>query len=160
VIIRILFTEKKMKKLSIAVAAIALSSAAFVSPQAFAVDVGVNIVIGSPPPAPRYEVVPAPRYGYLWVPGFWDWNGRHYVWISGHWEHAREGYAYRRPEWHEEHGRWILERGRWEHEHHDEGRHEGWYKEHNHGREYDRHDRDHDGVPDRYDHHPDNPHRD
>src|SRR4051812_26591142 len=28
------------------------------------------------PPAPRLVVVPAPRRGYIWAPGFWQWNGR------------------------------------------------------------------------------------
>ncbi len=44
------------------------------------------------PPAPvaRVEVVaPPPSSGYVWVPGYWDWNGREYVWISGRYEIAR-----------------------------------------------------------------------
>jgi hypothetical protein len=146
--------ENDMKKISLAFAVIALSSAAFVPAQSYASDVGVNIVIGNPPPPPRYEAVPAPRHGYVWVPGFWDWNGRRHVWIAGHWERARPGYAYYRPEWHREGDRWVLNRGHWAEERHDHGRHEGWE------RHEDRHDRDHDGVPDRFDHHPNNPHRD
>ena len=27
------------------------------------------------PPAPRVVVVPAPRVGYAWAPGYWRWNG-------------------------------------------------------------------------------------
>ncbi|MBN9542134.1 MAG: hypothetical protein J0H77_35740, partial [Alphaproteobacteria bacterium] len=32
----------------------------------------VTITFGSPPPL-RYEVVPAPRPGYVWAPGQWRW---------------------------------------------------------------------------------------
>jgi len=38
--------------------------------------VGINIDIGTPPPAVRVEVVPAPRPGYVWgAPGYWRWEG-------------------------------------------------------------------------------------
>src|SRR5437870_6580112 len=29
----------------------------------------VEVYLNAPPPAPRYEVVPAPRHGYVWIPG-------------------------------------------------------------------------------------------
>ena len=29
----------------------------------------VSVTFGSPPPAPIYEAVPAPRAGYVWAPG-------------------------------------------------------------------------------------------
>jgi len=32
------------------------------------------------PPPPRVEVVPAPRRGQVWVPGYWDWRGHRHVW--------------------------------------------------------------------------------
>lgn len=66
------------------------------------------------PPEPRVVVVPAPRRGYVWAPGFWRWNGRAHVWVEGrwlrehrnehwvpaHWEEGRRGY------WHFEEGHW------------------------------------------------------
>jgi WXXGXW repeat (2 copies) len=68
--------------------AIALAAAAIVAGPAFA---QVNVFIGTPPPPPRVEVVPAPRAGHVWAPGFWRWdNGRH-VWANGHWIEARRG---------------------------------------------------------------------
>src|ERR1044071_4636986 len=83
------------------------------------------------PPAPRVEVVPAPRRGYAWVPGYWQWRHGRYVWVSGTWVRERPGYHYVSPRWVEHGGRWYMEEGRWA-----------------------RHDRDHDGVPNRYDHAP------
>ena len=31
----------------------------------------VAIFVDVAPPAPRYEVVPVPRHGYAWQPGYW-----------------------------------------------------------------------------------------
>jgi len=38
------------------------------------------------PPAPMVEIRSiAPSPNHVWLPGYWDWNGRDYVWISGEW---------------------------------------------------------------------------
>jgi WXXGXW repeat (2 copies) len=73
----------------------------------------IVVRIGPPPPRP-VEVVPAPREGFVWVPGYHRWNGRRYVWVGG---------AYRRPvhrgaawvpgEWREERGGHVWHRGYW-----------------------------------------------
>ena len=115
-----------VKTMAIAAAAAATMSAANAAPV-------INVEVA--PPAPRYEVVPADRPGYVWVHGYWDWQGHHHVWRKGHWQHARHGYAYRSPAWEQDGDRWVLHRGEWTR------------------------DRDHDGVPDAVDHHPDDPHR-
>lgn len=88
------------------------------------------------PPAPRDEVVPAARPGYVWTPGYWDYRSRRHVWVNGTWVRERRGYVYAHPNWVEHDGRWQLQRGRWN-----------------------RGDRDHDGIPNSLDHHPDNPRR-
>jgi hypothetical protein len=67
------------------------------------------------PPAPIVErVVVAPGPGYVWVPGFYRWDGGRYIWVAGHhvrpprgravwapghWTHARQG-------WYWVDGRW------------------------------------------------------
>lgn len=45
------------------------------------------------PPAPVYEVAPAPRVGYLWQAGYWDWQYGRYVWVPGHWVTVARGAA-------------------------------------------------------------------
>lgn len=95
-----------------------------------------NIYFNSAPPPPRHEVVPAPRKGYVWAPGYWDVSGRKHVWRAGHWEKSRKGYHYVEPSWHQRDNRWELTRGRW-----------------NKG------DRDGDGVPNVADRKPNNPNR-
>src|SRR5258706_13515296 len=102
-------------------AAIAASLGSAAAPAA---DVFVRIA----PPPPREEVLPPPRHGFIWVPGHWEWSGRRHIWVHGLWLRERHGYRYREPAWVEREGRWTMERGRWE-----------------------RGDRDHDGVPNRFD---------
>ena len=114
----------------------ALTVPALVTPAA----AQVNISIGTPPPAPIYEVVPAPRAGYVWAPGFWRWGGGHHVWAKGHWMAERRGYSWVPDRWEHTNGSW----------HHAEGH---WNRMAAMG------DRDHDGVPNAYDRRPDNPYR-
>lgn len=101
-----------------------------------AVPASADTYVTIAPPALRVEAVPADRPGYTWVPGYWNWNGRRHVWVAGTWVRARHGYAYTNPHWVERDGRWMLERG-------------GWH----------RGDRDGDGIPNRFDAHPNNPNR-
>jgi hypothetical protein len=115
-----------------AAALLALSAAAF-TPSIAAAQVGVTVVIGQAPPPLRYERVPPPRNGYIWSPGYWDWRSNRHVWIGGNWVAARPGYVYAQPHWVQRQGRWYREQARW-----------------NRGPNG---DRDHDGVPNRYDHH-------
>jgi len=89
------------------------------------------------PPAPRYEVVPAPRVGHVWVPGHWQWRGHHHVWVRGYWMRERPGYVYAPARWVDHGGRWAYEDGRWN----------------------PHRDSDHDGVPNRYDRSPYDPYR-
>ncbi|MEO8523352.1 MAG: YXWGXW repeat-containing protein [Caldimonas sp.] len=116
-----------------AVALLAAASAGF-SPVVVARPINLDIQIG--PPAPRVEVIPAPRRGYIWTPGYWDWRGGRHYWVGGNWARERRGYVYAQPNWVNEGGHWRLNRGGWN-----------------------RGDRDHDGVPNGRDRHPGNPHR-
>jgi hypothetical protein len=98
------------------------------------------VIVREAPPPPRAERMPAPRHGYVWAPGHWEWQPGKHVWQRGHWERERRGYVYREPVWEERDGRWVMSRGGWE--------------RHRPGR-----DRDGDGVPNRVDDRPDNPNR-
>ena len=92
------------------VAVLVAASAAFTAP-ALAGPARGELDFG--PPQPRVEVIPAPRRGWVWAPGYWDWrHGRHY-WARGTWVRERPGYVYHRPEWVHHHGHWYLNRGAW-----------------------------------------------
>jgi hypothetical protein len=73
-----------------------------------------DIRIGTPPPPPRVVVVPAPRPGFVWAPGYWFWNGRRHVWHEGTWVRERRGYHYVAPEWRPDGDHYGFRRGHWE----------------------------------------------
>jgi len=100
--------RKKMKKTLLGLM-VAASFAALALPA----QAQVGVVLNFGPPAPRYEHVPPPRYGYVWEAGYWQWNGRRHVWVAGHWERARPGYAYNAPRWIERGGRWHYQESHW-----------------------------------------------
>jgi hypothetical protein len=86
-----------------AIGAIPLQSAAAVS---LSIDVA--------PPPPRYEAVPAPRAGFVWAPGYWDYgSNKRYGWKTGHWERQRAGMAYHADRWEQRDGHWYHQHGGW-----------------------------------------------
>lgn len=120
-----------MRKLILgSIAAATLTAAAL--PAAAATSVFVEFA----PPAPRHEVVPVPRAGWVWIPGYWEWRHHRHYWVGGHWVRHRPGYAYAPARWVQYGGGWHYYRPAWR----------PW-------------DRDGDGVPNRYDRAPDNPYR-
>jgi WXXGXW repeat (2 copies) len=73
----------------------------------------VVIRIGPPPPRP-VEVVPAPRSGYVWVPGYHRYDGHKYVWVNGEYRHPPHAHAVWVPgEWHGERGGYVWHEGHW-----------------------------------------------
>jgi hypothetical protein len=138
-----------MLKPTLIAAALAASLASFAPVAANAQSYTVRVA----PPEPRTEVVPAPRRGYVWVPGYWNWNAqRHrHQWVAGTWVRERQGYYYNEPRWVERDGRWVLNRGAWARGQRDRDR-DGVPNR------MDR-DRDGDGVPNRLDSNPNNPRR-
>ena len=119
---------------------VAASGAAF-TPTAAHAQVNFNIIIGNPPPPPRYEVVPRPRPGYVWAPGFWNWNGHSHDWRGGHWERSREGQVYYQPQWVQADNGWRLQEGGWRRGQGDRyERHERHERQERHERDDDRHD--------------------
>lgn len=79
-----------------------------------AAQININIDLGLAPPAPRYEVIPAPRSGYAWAPGYWQWEGQRHVWAPGRWQAARPGSYWVADRWQARDGRHHFEPGRWE----------------------------------------------
>ncbi len=71
------------------------------------------IVAPIAPPAPRYEVVPGPRAGYVWDHGRWRWNHGAYVWVPGHWQPVRVGYHWMPGHWVAHGPNWHWVPGHW-----------------------------------------------
>ena len=89
-------------------------AAAFAGPSgpALAADVGIQLNIGPPPVV--YEPVPAPREGYVWAQGYWDYDNGKHVWRKGHYEKERHGEHWVQGSWDQHDGHWYLNRGHWE----------------------------------------------
>lgn len=144
-----------------------------------------GIVIQVAPPAPRYEVRPADREGYVWVPGHYDWRDGRYVWLSGQWMADRPGFEWREARWvQRSDGSWHLINGGWIRDRADRGDRDryayydndddrGWNDRRWNSRRFgpdgdmdrdgvanrDDRDRDGDGVLNRFDEFPNNPNR-
>lgn len=108
--------------------------AAAAMPSAAQVSVNINVpgVVQMAPPAPRYERMPPPRGGQVWVPGRWQWTGRDYAWRGGRWVAARPDYAYAPGQWVQADGGWRWRDGNWRRAEHRQERRD---------RRHDRHDR-------------------
>lgn len=101
----------------------------------------IQVLPAPPPPPPRMAHRPGARRGNVWVEGHWEWRANRYRWVDGYWMRARPGYGYSQPQWVQRNGQWVYVRGEWRRGHHRDR------------------DRDRDGIPNRYDRHPNNPHR-
>ncbi|MFM9436973.1 hypothetical protein ACFDR9_004060 [Janthinobacterium sp. CG_23.3] len=101
-----------MKPNFYAAAMLAISSAAFLPTQAMA-QIDVNIAISDAPPPPRFESAPQARRGYVWAPGYWNWDGRRHVWAAGQWQPERQGSQYRPAQWVRENDGWRLNQSGW-----------------------------------------------
>ncbi|MFC5497605.1 hypothetical protein ACFPOE_08680 [Caenimonas terrae] len=114
-----------------AVAVLAAAAAGALVPMAASAD--TYTIVRVAPPAPIVETVPAARHGWVWAPGYYDYRDNQYVWVQGHWMRERPGHEWREARWVEMgNGQWRRVGGNWE---------RGPYG-----------DRDHDGIPNRYDH--------
>jgi len=67
------------------------------------------------PPAPIVEArVVAPGRNYVWVPGYYRWNGYDYVWAPGNWRRPPRARAVWLPgHWAHERRGWFFVQGRW-----------------------------------------------
>lgn len=72
-------------------------------------------VIVEAPPAPTVEArPPAPDPAYIWIPGYWVWQGNGWVWAQGHWAPPPRPEAIWVPGyWYRDRGGWVWVEGYW-----------------------------------------------
>ena len=143
-----------LKRIAItSLAAAAFLSTAVASASLTPAAAQLSITFGSPPPPPVYEMVPAPRVGYVWGPGHYVLVNDRYVWTRGQWMAERPGYRYVSPTWERV---YIGGREQWRHvparwDRNGDGIPDRYQRQSERGPWG---DRDHDGIPnafDRYD---------
>lgn len=77
-----------------------------------------NVVVAQPPapPPPQPEVVVyQPGPDFVWIQGYWAFDGSRYVWIGSRWvrpPHHRY-HAYRAPHWEPRRGSYVYVQGYW-----------------------------------------------
>jgi hypothetical protein len=101
-----------MRKLFLALACAAMATP-LVAPAQVSVNINVPGIIAVAPPAPRYEVMPAPRAGQVWIQGNWYWGSNDYAWRPGRWEPARPDYDYAPGRWVRADGGYRWVEGSW-----------------------------------------------
>jgi len=90
--------------------------------------VSISVSFG-PPALPVYEQPVCPDDGYIWTPGYWEWDSdaQSYYWVPGTWVEAPEvGYLWTPPWWGWEAGLFVFHPGWW-------GPHVGFYGGINYG---------------------------
>jgi len=99
------------KAIAATLAALSLSAAAV---PAFA---RTEVFLDFAPPPPIVEEVPAPRAGFVWVPGYYDHDHGKYRWERGHWERERHGWTYRGATWEHRNGHYYYSAPGWHNDH-------------------------------------------
>jgi YXWGXW repeat-containing protein len=91
---------------------LSIAGGAVMAPVIASAAVAVDITVA--PPVPRVEVVPPPRPGFVWAPGFWEWRGGAHVWVPGRWMGERPGWHWAPDRWEQRGDHWHHWRGHWE----------------------------------------------
>jgi len=91
---------------------VCIAGSAVIAPTIASAGIGIDIDIA--PPAPRVEVVPVVRRGYVWAPGYWDYRGREHVWVPGRYIRERHGYHWVPDRWEQRGPHWHRTEGHWE----------------------------------------------
>jgi len=75
-----------------------------------------QVYVNIAPPAPIVETRPVTTHpGWVWVPGYYRWNGSSYVWVHGHYANPPHTNATWVPgHWGQgPRGRWFWRAGHW-----------------------------------------------
>lgn len=68
----------------------------------------------SAPPALQSENFGAPRAGFVWIRGRWDWQNGNWAWVAGHWERERANYRWADGRWEQRGNQWVWVEGSWQ----------------------------------------------
>jgi WXXGXW repeat (2 copies) len=95
-------------------------------PTASSAQIGIYVSFG-PPAIPVYDQPICPGDGYIWIPGYWAWDGSEYYWVPGTWVLPPEvGFLWTPGYWEWGGNGFFFHEGYW-------GPHVGWYGGINYG---------------------------
>jgi hypothetical protein len=90
---------------------IALLLASGMAMSAMAAEIIVRV---NPPRAHRENRGRAPQRGYVYQPGYQNWDGNRHNWVGGHWEAPpRPGARWEAHRWNRRGNGWVLVEGHW-----------------------------------------------
>jgi hypothetical protein len=89
-----------------------IGGSAMIAPAVASAGIGIDVNIA--PPVAQVEVMPEPRAGYVWAPGYWDYRGGSHVWVGGRWRGERRGYHWAPDRWEQRGSQWHHNAGHWE----------------------------------------------
>ena len=90
-------------------------SFAVISVTAYGGRVPVAYYAPVPPPPVKVEVRPvSPGPGFVWIDGFWGYEGGHHIWQAGRWEKPPRANAhYVAPRWDRKGNQYAFREGHW-----------------------------------------------
>jgi WXXGXW repeat (2 copies) len=93
---------------------VALCGAALVIGAANTANAQVVVRIGPPPAAVVERPGPPLHAGWVWIPGYYRWDGHRYIWRPGYWARPPRPHAVWVPgRWVPRGGGWVWVRGYW-----------------------------------------------
>jgi len=108
-------SNRRSRRSLVAAAALSLAATAFGAWTALPAVAAPLIEIEIAPPAPQVEVVPEhPRPGFVWVRGYWRWEGHRHIWVKGTWMKERPGHHWVDARWTPVGGHYRFEEGHWD----------------------------------------------
>lgn len=73
-----------------------------------------QLVVPHQPPAAHEQIrPPQPEDGYVWIEGYWHWDGNEYHWVDGEWSPPRDGYSYYASNYYFINNMWMYQAGYW-----------------------------------------------
>src|SRR6266581_4795528 len=111
----VLFNQNRSINMKMKLSFVALGALLFIGLTPASSSAYIGISVGFAPPAiPIYTQPYAPAGGYLWVPGYWGWNGFDYYWVPGYWAlPPRVGFYWTPGYWGYDGGRYFFNDGYW-----------------------------------------------
>ncbi len=84
-----------------------------VAPVQIALPIVTDVMVA--PPQMRFERrPPPPGPGFVWVGGYWSWNGSAHAWTSGQWQAPpQQGQTWVAPQWRHRGRHWMFRQGGW-----------------------------------------------